>query len=85
MIPLPLPFTGTQEHRRLSRQCEDILARLKQRPTSNHELAAISLKYTSRISDLRAAGYDVAIHSRDYKSGLVVYRLVPPSQREMFS
>lgn len=44
---------------RLVGQNAAILARLRQGPATNAELAKISLKYTSRISDLRAAGYDV--------------------------
>jgi hypothetical protein len=35
----------------------------------------LSLKYTSRISDLRHAGYDVRVVERDYASGRTVYRL----------
>lgn len=73
------------EHKRLSRQCEAMLARLKEGPTSNGELARFSLKYTSRLSDLRAAGYDIRILSRNTKSGVTVYRLVPPSQPSLAS
>lgn len=62
-----------EEKPRLSRQCREILERLKQGTATNKELAAIALKYTSRISDLRASGYDVRIVSRDRKSGIVVY------------
>lgn len=65
----------TTELRRLSRQCQAILDRLKQRPASNRELAVLSLKYTSRISDIRAAGWDVVVQSRDHRSGLTVYEL----------
>jgi hypothetical protein len=42
---------------RLAGQNLAVLARLQRGPATNQELAAISLKYTSRISDLRAAGY----------------------------
>jgi hypothetical protein len=51
------------------------LTRLQAGPASNFELAQIALKYTSRLSDLRAAGYDVRVVERDYASGLTMYRL----------
>ena len=77
-----------QDRERLSHQCALILARLEQGSASNRELAAISLKYTSRVSDLREAGYSIdCVRGRD---GLNVYVLVPrvPSvpaqQMEMF-
>jgi uncharacterized protein YmfQ (DUF2313 family) len=70
-IPVPRP----EEARRLSGQCAAILQRLHQGPATNRELAGLSLKYTSRLSDLRAAGYDVRVVERDYASGRTVYRL----------
>ena len=36
-----------------------ILAALREGPLKNYELARISLKYTSRISDLREAGFTI--------------------------
>ena len=42
---------------RLRGQNAAILERLKKGPASNVELSNMSLKYTSRISDLRAAGH----------------------------
>ena len=72
------------ERKRLSRQCEAMLARLQQGPATNRELAAISLKYTARISDLRAAGHDVDVVSRDHRSGLTVYRLAKRGQIALF-
>jgi len=63
------------ELRRLSGQNAAILQRLQQGPATNQELAQMSLKYTSRISDLRHAGYDVQVVERDYASGRTVYRL----------
>ncbi len=58
---------------RLSKQCAAVLDRLRRGPATNWELAAISLKYTSRISDIRAAGYVVEC---DYGTGGVnTYRL----------
>ncbi len=44
---------------RLTGQNASILERLKRGPATNRELAGISLKYTSRVSDLRAAGYRI--------------------------
>lgn len=65
------------ERRRLSAQCAAILDRLQRGPASNRELAGVSLKYTSRISDLRKAGYDVQVAARDVRSGLTTYVLRP--------
>ena len=50
--------------------------RLQQGPATNVELAALALKYTSRLSDLRAAGYTITVTARDYATGRTVYRLV---------
>ena len=64
------------EKKRISKQCALILARLREGPATNRELSEISLKYTSRISDLRNSGYVIEVVSRDHATGLVVYRLV---------
>jgi len=58
---------------RLTGQNGAILARLICGPATNAELAEISLKYTSRISDLRAAGYTVSCEHGP--NGLNTYRL----------
>ena len=63
---------------RLSQQCEAILAALRERPRTNAELAAISLKYTSRVSDLRAAGYRIDCERQE--GGTFVYRLLTPER-----
>ena len=63
------------ERRRLSRQCTDMLSRLRQGRVTNAELATISLKYTGRISDLRKAGYDIRCVERDRASGVSWYEL----------
>lgn len=55
-------------------QMAAILERLRGGPATNVELALISLKYTSRISDLRAAGHDV-VCERQGADGVCVYRL----------
>lgn len=49
----------TEDRRRLNGQCQAILARLKQGPATNSELAGLALKYTSRVSDLKRAGYQI--------------------------
>ncbi len=72
---------------RLDSQCDRMLARLQQGPATNVELSGISLKYTSRITDLRKMGHDILCQKRP--NGLTIYRLVPkrdtPSiQLEMF-
>ena len=60
---------------RLSKQCGLILERLKQGRATNRELASLSMKYTSRVSDLRAAGYVVEVVERNHDTGLNVYEL----------
>lgn len=60
---------------RLSRQCREILARLREGSATNTELAIISRKYTSRISDLRWVGCIVTCFDHDHKTGLARYRL----------
>jgi hypothetical protein len=76
VVPRDPNVAGIAEKRRLSGQNAAILARLRQGPATNAELAAISLKYTSRNSDLRRAGYPVEVISRDRKTGVVVYALI---------
>lgn len=44
---------------RLSGQNSAILERLKRGPATNDELIRLSRKYTSRISDLRDAGFKI--------------------------
>ena len=65
---------------RLSKQCGLILERLRANGTAtNRELSLLSLKYTSRISEIRQAGYDVRVISRDHETGLNTYALVLPA------
>ena len=63
------------EKPRLSGQCRLILAKLREGAATNDELARIARKYTSRISDLRKAGYDVQCVEHDHKTGLTFYEL----------
>ncbi len=78
---------GLKDTPRLDSQCDRMLARLQKGAATNIELAGISLKYTSRITDLRQLGHTIACEKR--VGGVTVYRLVPkrdtPSiQLEMF-
>jgi hypothetical protein len=66
---------------RLSRQCRAILGTLVREPATNSQLARISLKYTSRISDLRSKGYDIECYDRDHATGLTWYRLITRGTR----
>jgi hypothetical protein len=78
-------YRPTREARqRFSRQCEAILARLQKGPATNRELAQLSLKYTSRLSEIRQAGYTVDVVKHDHKTGLVTYALATRGQMEMF-
>jgi hypothetical protein len=60
---------------RVSRQCREILDRLRSGRATNAELAHIALKYTGRISELRQAGHDVRNVEHDHASGLAWYAL----------
>lgn len=61
------------EQQRLRGQNQRILALLQCGPQSNRRLAEVSLKYTSRISDLRKAGY--VIRCERYPDGVAFYLL----------
>jgi hypothetical protein len=74
-IPPRDPKVTAAEAPRLSGQNAAILARLRRGVATNKELAGIALKYTSRLSDLRKAGYAVSVVSHDHETGVVVYRL----------
>lgn len=63
----------TEDTPRLTGQNAAILRRLRQGTASNFELAAISLKYTSRINDLRNAGY--RIEAERGSGGVWIYEL----------
>lgn len=69
------PSIARDEQPRLNRQTQAVLARLQSGPATNFELSAVALKYTSRISDLRASGYRVEIVERDHATGRVLYAL----------
>jgi hypothetical protein len=67
--------TEPRERRRLKGQNAAILDRLRQGPATNRELVGMSLKYTSRVSDLRERG--CVIHcDEDRATGLNTYRLL---------
>lgn len=82
----PLDSQVTEcEAPRLSRQCAAILALLRQGPATNRQLADLSLKYTSRISEVRAAlkphGETVIVLERNRETGLVLYGLASVHQK----
>jgi hypothetical protein len=66
---------------RLSRQCEQILERLRQGPATNYDLSRFALKYTSRLSEIRQAGYRVEVDHLDYETGVVTYVLREEASR----
>lgn len=45
---------------------------------TNVELSHIGLKYTSRITELRHAGYNIVARCEDRNQGLYSYRLEEP-------
>jgi hypothetical protein len=76
-LPLFIPSgaPAAEERKRLSAQAVRILDRLVVGPATNRDLSQIALKYTSRISDLRQAGYDVVAFDHDHATGVCWYRL----------
>ena len=79
MLEPPTVDDIAEEKRRLGGQCKDMVELFRANapsPTSNIELSEISLKYTSRISDLRTKhGFVIEIVERDYASGVTWYQL----------
>lgn len=73
-LPPRDPNVTTSDVPRLTGQNAAILARLKQGPATNVELAAMALKYGGRISDLRAAGYRIECERGE--GGINTYRLI---------
>lgn len=69
------PHVSPAEAPRLSGQCSLILGMLRRGRCTNVELAAVALKYTSRCSDLREAGFDVRVVERNHSTGVCVYAL----------
>lgn len=75
-VPVAPACIPEPERKRLTGQNLAILDALKRGPMRNTDLALIALKYTSRLSDIRKAGYEVRIKSHDRQTGVVVYELV---------
>jgi len=74
--PEPIdPNVEPTARKRLTGQNLRILQRLRQGPADNVELSRIALKYTSRISDLRAAGHDIRVIQKNSANGVNVYKL----------
>ena len=60
---------------RIAGQKKAILDRLSESPASNIELAAICIRYSARIHELRKAGYDIQTYHQDKASGVCWYKL----------
>jgi len=58
---------GTQVHK--------ILERLRRGPATNVELAELAIKYSGRVSDLRALGYNIQCVNQN-EHGVTTYVLV---------
>ncbi len=69
------PTVPQAAKKRLSRQCREILCRLRQGPATNVDLIAIAMNLTGRISDIRATGCVITCYDRNHKTGLCWYRL----------
>jgi len=70
---------------RLTKQCASIVARLQKGPATNTELSSIALRYSARIFELRKAGYQIEIISRDDESGVCLYSLTKEPKNENVS
>lgn len=64
-----------RDRTRLDAQVTKIVERLKQGPALNTELAAIALKYTSRISDARKLGFLISCTRVSGVGGQTMYTL----------
>lgn len=73
VLPRDTHVSEPAEMQHLTTQNAKILARLQRGPASNVELAKLSLKYTSRLSDLRKAGLTVTC--KRIPGGLSIYTL----------
>lgn len=74
------PNVDAEDRPRLSGQNAAILALLREgREVSNVEMAKIAMKHTSRISDLRASGYNVKLVRRE-GNGVCWYMLQEESR-----
>jgi hypothetical protein len=82
---MELPYAGQRDAAsqlgRLRGQCRWILDRLRRGPATNRELASYSLKYTGRISDLRAMGCAIDC-DEDRATGVATYRLVSEPEHD---
>lgn len=63
---------------RLGRQCRLILEAITGRWASSAELSDIALKYSGRISDLRARGYEIQVRRSNQ---WWYYRWDPPNEQ----
>ena len=72
-LPPTDPHVVPADARRLTGQNAAILRRLRQGMASSLQLAGISLKYTSRISDLRKHGFKIVCERTH--SGQNLYKL----------
>lgn len=73
----PLPHGPTpRERKRLSQQALEILQlfRVGEGRVTNTQMAAVALKYSARVTELRHAGHMIVVEERDRKTGRVVYR-----------
>ena len=74
--PLCDHTVAEEEKPRLQGECAEILELLQSKArVTNKEMAAISLKYTSRVSDLRKAGHVIKCVDRDHQTGECGYEL----------
>ena len=69
------PSLSAVERVRLSAQCQKVLERLQQGPVTNIQLALIGYRYGARIHELRKAGYEIVMSSRNVETGETTYEL----------
>jgi hypothetical protein len=59
---------------RAGSQCDRVLKALLKTPLTNWQLSRITVKYTQRVSDIRAVGWNIVAH--DLGKGLWKYVLM---------
>lgn len=69
------PNVSPEGRPRLSRQCREVLDRLREESATNAELADITHRFGGRLYDLRKAGCVIEKTFQDHRTGLVIYEL----------
>ena len=75
VIPFDPHVAPREKKIRLSRQCKEILDRLRQGPATQRELMMIASQYNARIFALRGEGYNIPSPEQNHKTGISIYHI----------